>query len=404
MENFVHNFEFIKINEPQAGDSVVVGMSGGVDSTLVALILKEKGCNVIGATMSLWDKKLPLPPSVNGIRQSCYGPDEQIDIEECMRFCKENEIPHYVINVQEDYRKEVLENFKAEYRSGRTPNPCIICNPKIKFGSFLRGLEKAGVQFDYFCTGHYASLVKPNVPIWEIYGEKAPTETEIKAKKLEAFPIMITHAKDYTKDQAYFLYRVAAKTLEKVRFPLSSLTKKEVIDKAMEKNLYAASRKESQDFVPAQYLDIIFSDKKSVPGNIINLDGKKLGTHKGIEFYTIGQRRGLGVSSQTPLYVHSIDASTNTVVLAENADLLQDGLIADNWVWAGNYAPQKPFTAFVKIRLASKPMQALVEPYSIENEYKITFAQPQRAIAPGQSAVIYYNGITLGGGLIKRSF
>lgn len=399
------NFDFFTVNMPQKGDTVVVGMSGGVDSTLVTFMLKEIGCNVIGATMSLWDNKFPLPPSENGVRQSCYGPDEQIDINECKKFCSENKIPHHVINVQETYQKEVLENFKSEYRNGRTPNPCIMCNPKVKFGAFLNGLKAQGIDYDYFCTGHYAALVKPKIPIWEIYEEDKPSDDEIINLNIEANPVMITHAKDYTKDQAYFLYRVPENTLQKVRFPLSKLTKQEVFEKAQDKNLYAAKRKESQDFVPDEYLDIIFSDKKSIEGNIINLDGKILGKHRGIEHYTIGQRRGLGVSAPTPLYVHSIDPLTNTVVLAENQDLLQQGLIADNWVWAGNYSPKKAFTALVKIRLASKPVEALIEPIENQNgSYKITFDEKQRAIAPGQSSVVYYNGITLGGGIIKKSF
>ena len=164
----------------------------------------------------------------------------------------------------------------------------------------------------------------------------------------------------------------------------------------------AATRSESQDFVSPEYFDIIFSDKPSIPGDIVDLDGHVLGKHRGIEHYTIGQRRGLGVSSTKPLYVHSIDTQRNRVVLADNNDLLVDGLIANDWVWAGNYAPKKTFKAMVKIRLASKPVEAEISPLD-DGEYIIIFEKQQRAVAPGQSAVVYLEGIILGGGIISQA-
>lgn len=172
---------------------------------------------------------------------------------------------------------------------------------------------------------------------------------------------------------------------------------------AHERNLAAASRAESQDFVPPEYFDVIFSDKPPVPGDIVDLDGKKLGMHRGIEYYTIGQRRGLGVASSRPLYVHSIDAANNRVVLADNDDLLEAGLAAGDWVWGGGKAPEEAFRATVKIRLASRPVEALISPAADSGEWEIRFEKQQRAVAPGQSAVVYYNGIILGGGIISRA-
>ena len=400
------DFTFTEINQPQKGDTVLVGMSGGVDSTLVSLLLKEQGCKVIGVTMSSWNNDLPIEPSPDGLRHSCYGPDEKIDIETCQKFCEENDIEYHVISVKDEYRKNVLEYFKSEYRNGRTPNPCIMCNPTVKFGALLKGVENLGIKFDYFCTGHYAKLVKANIPLEEILqneNEKNFTKNE----NVNQFPIFISQAEDGTKDQAYFLNRIKSEVLEKVRFPLSKMTKKEVYEEARKRNLQAAEKSESQDFVPPEIFEKIFADVKSIPGNIIDENGKVLGKHRGIEFYTIGQRRGLGVSAKNPLYVKEINKTDNTVVLSENDGLLAQGLIATNWVWAGNFAPEKPFYALVKIRLASKPVEALIEKAKEdypEGSYKITFTEKQRAIAPGQSAVVYINGITIGGGIIEKAF
>ena len=402
----MQDFEFTEINQPQKGDTVLVGMSGGVDSTLVSLLLKEQGCKVIGVTMSSWNNDLPIEPSPDGLRHSCYGPDEKIDIETCQKFCEENDIEYHVISVKEEYRKNVLEYFKSEYRNGRTPNPCIMCNPTVKFGALLKGAEDLGIKFDYFCTGHYAKLVKANIPLEQIL----QNDNELnftKNENVNQFPIFISQAEDGTKDQAYFLNRIKSEVLEKVRFPLSKMTKKEVYEEARKRNLKAAEKSESQDFVPPEIFEKIFADVKSIPGNIIDENGKVLGKHRGIEFYTIGQRRGLGVSAKNPLYVKEISKTDNTVVLSENDGLLAQGLIATNWVWAGNFAPEKPFYALVKIRLASKPVEALIEKITSpdsEGSYKITFTEKQRAIAPGQSAVVYINGITIGGGVIEKAF
>ncbi|MCR4790897.1 MAG: tRNA 2-thiouridine(34) synthase MnmA [Treponemataceae bacterium] len=376
--------KFIPQEMPEKGSTVVVGLSGGVDSTLTALLLKEKGCNVIGVTMSLWDGHLKAAAE-KVFHGSCYGPDESEDFEECSRFCSQYDIPYHVIDVSQDYNNQVLEYFKDQYRSGLTPNPCIRCNRFVKFGALLEGVKKLGIEYDYFCTGHYAMIVRPDQGLFG---------SDIK-------PCMIATALDESKDQSYFLCRVPSQVLEKVRFPLALIKKTEVFELAKRAGLEAASRKESQDFIGSEYFDQLFADKPSVPGDIVDVSGKVLGKHKGIEYYTIGQRRGLGVSSPKPLYVYKIDAENNQIVLAEKEYLASSSLLANDFVWPGNIAPKESFECFAKIRLASKISPCLVEKVDMDT-WKVTFENQQNAVTPGQSLVLYKNNVVIGAGIILK--
>ncbi|MBO7136690.1 MAG: tRNA 2-thiouridine(34) synthase MnmA [Spirochaetaceae bacterium] len=381
---------------PKAGDTVVVGMSGGVDSTLTALMLKEKGCNVIGVTMSLWDGSLPEIKTDKPVKEACYGPGEEENIEECQKFCAAHDIEYHVIEVKEEYKQKVLEYFKAEYRAGRTPNPCIQCNRYIKFGALLDGISNINIKYDFFCTGHYAKIVRPETGVFG---------TDKK-------PCMIATAADISKDQTYFLYRIPSSVLEKVRFPLAMMKKSEVFELAKRANLEAADREESQDFIGEEYFDMLFQDKPSVPGDIIDLDGHILGRHRGIEHYTIGQRRGLGIAVSYPVYVQSIDAKNNIVVLAPNDALNSSALIADDFVWPADVEPDTEIEAQVKIRLASRPVKAKITKYVPQADdsmtykgqpYLVTFAEPQRAVAAGQSVVLYKEDVIIGGGIIAKA-
>ena len=387
--------KYIQQQMPPAGSTVVVGMSGGVDSTLTALLLKQKGCKVIGVTMSLWDGHIKELEGEKVFFDACYGPKEDVDIAECKRFCAENDIEYHVIDLSKTFNETVLEYFKSEYRAGKTPNPCIRCNRFIKFGALLEGIKKIDIDFDYFCTGHYAMVVRPEEGLWG---------TDKK-------PCMIACASDETKDQTYFLYRLPSGLLEKVRFPLAQVRKSEVFEIARKAGLEAATRKESQDFIDSRYFDQLFDDKPSIPGDFIDINGKVLGRHKGIEHYTIGQRRGLGVAGPVPYYVKEIKAETNQIVLAEKSELNSTSLIADDFVWPGDLEPAEVFEAMVKIRLRSKSAIATIEKYtpSADDKYnykgqpwKITFNQGQFAITPGQSAVLYKDNVIIGGGVIVR--
>lgn len=378
--------KYIPQNMPEAGSTVVVGMSGGVDSTLTALLLKQKGCNVIGVTMSLWDGHIKEVEAEKAFHDACYSPHEREDIEACKKFCAEQNIEYHVIDVSERYNQEVLEYFKSEYRAGRTPNPCIRCNRFIKFGALLEGIKNINIKYDYFCTGHYAMVVRPEKGLWG-------TENR---------PFMVAGAVDTSKDQTYFLYRLPSEILEKVRFPLASLKKTEVFNLARNFGLEAAEKEESQDFIDAEYFDQLFEDKPSVPGDIIDTNGKVLGHHNGIEHYTIGQRKGLGVSVNYPVYVKEIDAKNNTVILAPKDELLSSSLIAEDMVWPGNIVPNESFTAIAKIRLRSKSASATIQPID-ENKVKVIFDEPQNAITPGQSLVLYKDNVIIGGGIISNS-
>ena len=374
----------------------MVGLSGGVDSTMAAVLLQERGCRVVCATMSVWSGQM-LPPVAAKAADSCYSPHENEDIKDNESFCASRGIPFYVVDVKSDYQHLVLDYFKKEYRQGRTPNPCVVCNRHVKFGALLEGLTKLGVGWDWFCTGHYARVVHTVEPLAALYGDDSSGDP-----RGQGHPALIARATDATKDQSYFLHRIPSSVLERVHFPLAPYTKREVVAMAHERGLAAALKSESQDFMPKEARDALFEDQPPVAGEFVDTQGNVLGRHKGIEHYTVGQRRGLGVCGSRPLYVVRIEPKTNRVVLAGEDELFCKSVVLEDLVWPEGFEPHCAFRACVKIRAASVAQAALISPCE-EGGYEVVFDEYVRAASPGQSAVFYKDGVILGGGIISQS-
>jgi tRNA-specific 2-thiouridylase len=353
---------------------VIVGLSGGVDSSVAAYLLKEQGYEVTGVTMSIWDGK---PGLASTGKHACYGPDENEEIEEARELAGILGIPYRVFDCSKRYKTLVLDYFKEEYLSGRTPNPCVKCNQLIKFGMLPDAARNEGLEFDYFATGHYA------VTEWD----------EIRKRYL------LKTGSDPQKDQTYFIYRLTQDQLSKILFPIGKMTKQEVREIAAKINIPLSEKEESQDFYSGDYKDLL--DMKDLPGNIVDSNGKVLGKHNGYWNYTIGQRKGLGVAYSEPLYVLRLNKDDNTVVVGIREELLSSSFIVNDLNWIAFKSLAGPMEVTVKIRSAQNATAALVEPVD-HDSVKVTFHLPNDGITPGQSAVFYQEDIVLGGGVIEK--
>ncbi len=356
---------------------IVAAMSGGVDSSVAAALLKDQGYNVIGITMQIW-------PS-----GKCCSLEAVSDAKKVSDLLG---IPHYTLNFRDAFKKEVIDNFIEEYKNGRTPNPCIRCNQFIKFDLLLNKAKELGAE--YVATGHYARIL-PLTPF-------SPSPL-LRGKGIGDRGFRLLKGKDPKKDQAYVLYTLDQNALAHTLFPLGEMTKEEVRKKARELGLPVAEKKESQEicFVEDDNYGRFLKEncpEAVKPGEIMDLKGKVVGQHEGIAFYTIGQRKGVGAHRGEPKYVIRIDRGKNTIIIGDEQDNYGKELMAYNVSYISGQAPEKDLEVTAKIRYNSKEVNAVLCPAPVT---RVIFKELQRAITPGQSVIFYQGEEVLGGGLIR---
>jgi tRNA-specific 2-thiouridylase len=357
---------------PEAGKTrVVVGMSGGVDSSAAAALLLEQGFEVVGVTLKLWPQDC-----MSRVEDKCCGPQAVTDAR---AVCHKLGIAHYLIDEADLFEKQVIEYFAGEYKAGRTPNPCVVCNEKLKFGALLERARRLGAQ--YVATGHYARV--------ERNGNGR---------------MLLKKGRDARKDQSYFLFSLRQEQLAGAMFPLGETTKVETRELARERQLKTADKEESMEicFVPDNdYGKFLLAAKLAErhAGDIVDTEGKVLGRHEGIEFFTIGQRKGLGISSPHPIYVIDLDAAQNRVVVGEGLGLDRDEFEVERCNWIAFEEPPKEMRVWAKIRYKHAGADATVRPLAGGGAL-VEMDQPQRAVTPGQACVFYDGDVVVGGGWI----
>jgi tRNA-uridine 2-sulfurtransferase len=362
-------------------EKVVIAMSGGVDSSVCAAMMKDEGFDCVGMTMRLW--KGPEAEAMSCSSKSCCGAES---VEDARLVAETVGIPYYAINFKEEFWSEVVEVFAEEYFAGRTPSPCILCNEKLKFSTLFQKALDIGAS--KVCTGHYAKITF----------DKGSGRWNLE------------RGFDRSKDQSYFLFSMTQDQLSKTLFPLGGFTKPQIREMAGAKELVNANKPESMDicFIPdgkyASFLERHFKTKIPKKGEIHDLEGNILGAHSGIHNFTIGQRKGLGVSSSEPLYVQKIDPETSVVTLAPKEACLfsRCSLERMNWI-SHDLKPGQSVEATVKIR--SRGKEALCTVKAQENgTAELIFSEKQLAVTPGQAAVFYLGEKVLGGGWIERAY
>ncbi|MDR1535068.1 MAG: tRNA 2-thiouridine(34) synthase MnmA [Planctomycetota bacterium] len=351
---------------------VLVALSGGVDSAVTAAWLRDRGQVVIGATMSIWREGKYR----GGNRDACFGAGEREDIAAAASVCRRLGIPHLVLDCADAYEEIVLDNFRREYLAGRTPNPCVRCNRFVKFDLLPRLAERSGAVFDRFATGHYVRL------------ENGPGR------------VRMYRGRDPAKDQSYFLYRLEQGQLARTLAPLGDFTKAEVRELARRFALPVSGKPDSQDFYSGDYRELLgVADQ---PGAIVDVAGRVLGRHGGCWNFTVGQRRGLGVSHPSPLYVVEINRDRNEVVVGGAESVVSRRLAAVDCNWLSIPAPSEPFDAGIKVRSAGGIKPCRVEPRG-DGGFTAEFPEGVAAVTPGQSAVVYRGDLLLGGGVIASA-
>ncbi|NWJ96892.1 MAG: tRNA 2-thiouridine(34) synthase MnmA [Chloroflexi bacterium] len=361
--------------------TVVVAMSGGVDSSLTAALLKEQGYRVIGINMRLHGSGSEDEEQNYSLSKSCCS---LVELEDARKVCQQIGIPFYAMNFEEEFRQAVIDYFVAEYRRGRTPNPCVACNAILKFRFLLHKALALGA--DYLATGHYCRNVLD--------------ETSGNYKLLRA--------KDPSKDQSYVLYMLNQKQLSQVIFPLGTFHKSETRQMAAERGLVVANKAESMDicFVAGgDYRDFIkrnLGAQRDLPGPIVNTAGQVVGQHQGLTAYTVGQRKGLGALNNHATYVLKLVPESNTLIVGEDSELRSSELKATQVNWVAGEWPTAPVRATIKVRYKAKEIPGRVIPLDpSQQSVHILLDEPQRAITPGQAVVFYQGEEVLGGGIIQ---
>ena len=343
---------------------IAVGLSGGVDSSVAASLLKSQGHEVVGITMKLWREGRYR----GGEKDACFGPGEAEDIARAENLCRALDIPYHVFDCADEYEKVVLDYFRSEYLAGKTPNPCVRCNAFMKFGVLPNLARRSGIDFDKFATGHYARI-REEKKVFHLF-----------------------RGADEKKDQSYFLYRLKQPQLANLLFPLGGLHKTEVRELAAKFGLDVKDKPDSQDFYSGDHTELL--DTPPRQGNIVDTAGNVLGTHEGFWNYTIGQRKGLGIAAKHPLYVLELDPCRNEVVVGNAEDTLKHELKLADCSWIAGDAPAGEVQ--VKVRSASKLLPAVFENAALQ------FPDGVSAAARGQSAVLYRENEVLGGGIIAE--
>src|SRR5947207_8274888 len=367
--------------------TIAVAMSGGVDSSTVAAMLRAEGHNVVGLTMQLWNQRRlaghpGMPEQVQG---RCCSID---DVYDARRVAEDLGIPYYVVNQEDRFEDDVVRPFVQEYLSGRTPIPCSLCNNHLKFDQLLIIARQIGA--DLLATGHYARCeYDPDRNRW-----------------------LLKRAADPSKDQTYFLFGLTQEQLSRTRFPLGNMTKPEVRGIARQHQLALAEKPDSQEicFVPGgdykKFIDAYLAEQgESLPdtsGELVTTDGKVLGQHEGIHNFTVGQRKGLGVATGSPLYVIQINDEKRQVTVGDGGHLLARTLLAHKLNWIAIDELRGPMRVHAKIRHRHEPAPAVIE-NAPDGEVRVTFDEPQRAITPGQAVVFYDGDLVVGGGWIAEA-
>jgi tRNA-uridine 2-sulfurtransferase len=352
---------------------VIVGMSGGVDSSAAAALLLEQGHEVVGITLKLWPQDC-----VSRAEDKCCGPQAVMDAR---AVCHKLGIAYYLIDEADAFQKQVIAYFAEEYKAGRTPNPCVMCNEKLKFGALLDRARQLGAE--RVATGHFARL----------------------EKSADGRRTLLKKGRDARKDQSYFLFSLRQNQLERALFPLGEKTKQDTREVARACQLKTAEKEESMEicFVPDKDYGKFLSSANLAQrhrGDVVDVRGLVLGQHDGIEFFTIGQRKGLGISSPKPLYVIELDAARNRVVVGDDSALERDRFEVERCNWIALDPPPEEMEVSAKIRYNHPGTPATIRPRP-GGGASVALHQPQRAITPGQACVFYDGDVVVGGGWIK---